>query len=306
MRPFSHADAGTFADAAAALDRRTSAIAGGTDLVPAIKDGTAAPDRIVNLKTIPGADAIHWDPRAGLRIGALATLADVAAHPAVRRRAPILAEAAGGAATPQIRNVATIAGNLCQRRRWIVDGGPLYVLKGGSHPTFGEAGEGLDVSRGTRVCVSDPATALVALGAWVRVLSANRSRVLPVAHLPDGLRVGELIAEVLAPPAPPGARGAYEKLTVRKGWDFAVASVAVQAVLARGVVRISRVILGGVAGKPWECPGAEAILAGARLDASVAARAGEAAVDDCPALSRSTYRRAVVPALVRRAILRLR
>jgi xanthine dehydrogenase YagS FAD-binding subunit len=294
--------------------------AGGTDLLGALRDRAVTASTVVSLSAVGELRGIEERPSGELRLGALATLAEIAAHPLVRARAAALAEAAGAAATPQIRNQGTLGGNLCQRPRcWYfrsrfdcarrggaacsaVDGENLY------HAIFG--GDGCYM-----VHPSDTAPALVALQASVRVAGPAGPRTLPIGSffvLPSQdlehenvLRAGEIVTEVVLPPAPPGHRSAYRKMRVRGAWDFALAGAAVAAVISDGRVRQARVVLSGVAPAPWRSPAAEEALVGRRLDVAAASGAGAAAVRGARPLSGNAYKVSLARAAVEDAVLAL-
>jgi xanthine dehydrogenase YagS FAD-binding subunit len=321
MSPFDHQTPGSLDEALGLLTPGAAYLAGGTDLVTRLKEGLVRPDRLIDLQRVAELDG---GIRAGgdrLRLGALARLADVAADAGVRADWTALAEACEQAASPQLRNMGTIAGNLLQDSRCWYYRGPFHcLLKGGErcpardgenreHALFGYSDDGC-----VHVHPSDPAVALVALAAHVRLRDANGERELAVAellHVPtrEDRRVhllppGAIITAVEVPAWP--GRSVYLKAMDRAVWTFALASVALAVELDGGRVRQARVVLGGVAGIPWRAEAAEAALAGSALDEDVIARAAEAATEGARPLAHNGYKVALVQGLVRQALRRLR
>jgi xanthine dehydrogenase YagS FAD-binding subunit len=294
--------------------------AGGIDLIDLMKEGIARPARVVNLKTIPGLDEISFTADGGLALGALATLARIEASADVRRHYPALAEAAGHASTPQIRNAATIGGNLLQRPRcWyfrneLLHGAGLDVnaiIRGGEneyHAIFDNAETAI-------VHASTPATALIAYHAEVVLADAHGSRrsvaledfLLPpdVSRGVDArIQSGELLTRVVVPAAAANSRAAYCKQTERDSYDWPLCDVAV--VLQFGddrKVESASIVMGWVAPTPRRAPGSELILAGKPLTEALAREAAKAAVADATPLSKNAYKVPILEAVVRRTIL---
>lgn len=276
MLPFAYRRAATVAEvAAAAAGGDVLLLAGGTEVLPWLRDGLAAPALLLDISRLPLA-GITVDPRGSLRIGALTSLADVAADPAVRRRAPLLAQAASLSASPAIRHMGTLAGNLLQRTRCpYFRAGPGVPcnrrLAGSGCPARDGGHRGAAILGGSDACVavhpSDPAVALVALDAVVEIQGPGGRREVELDRLyrlpgaaPDRdtlLEPGDLVTAVVIPAWPIGERARYLKLRERAGFDFAL--VACAAVVDETEARIA---LGGVAPKPWRCRVAEAALAG--------------------------------------------
>ncbi|MHB8869062.1 MAG: FAD binding domain-containing protein [Thermoleophilia bacterium] len=323
MRPFRHVRAATVAEACALLAEhgtRARANAGGTDLLGALKDSIypEPPDVVVDLKTISGLDAIEEDD-AGLRLGALTRLADIARSEPVRTRWPILAQAAHAVGSPQIRNMATLGGNLCQEVRCWYFRYPAHV--GGAVECLRKGGPRCPAVKGdTRyhaifegrgcfaVCPSDTAVALAALDATAVLEGPSGARrELPVQELYAPLRIalepGELLTEVRVPPPADGARSTFLKFTVREPIDFAVVSVAANLTLREGVCADARIVLGAVGPRPHRAAQAEARLIGAPIDERAAAAAAEAAVAGAKPLRGNGYKVPLARSLVGRAIL---
>ena len=281
MLPFQYIEPESLPEAVALLAESGAAVmGGGTDLLPQLKDGVIAAERLVGLAVIPGMAAIA-ETTDGLTIGAAATIADVAAHPAVRRRYAALAEAAGGLATPQIRNEGTIGGNLSQRPRcWYYRSPLIPCLKKGGDRCYALAGDTrlLCVTGGDRCYIvhpSDTAVALSALDARLETAGPNGQRELALSDFFAGpgrdirrentLEPGELLARIiLAADAP--ERSVYLKVRERESGDFALVSAAAALSLdgdgPDAVIRQARIALGGVAPVPHRAAEVEAYLAG--------------------------------------------
>jgi xanthine dehydrogenase YagS FAD-binding subunit len=294
-------------------------MAGGTDLIGALKDDIlpAYPDTVVNLKTIRGLDQIRRT-RQGLAVGALVTLAQLEACPDVRAGYPALAQAAHAVATPQIRNVGTLGGNLCQEVRcWYYRyprhvGGPIQCARKGSGPCLAIKGDNryhaiLGGKKCFASCPSDTAVALTALDAAASVAGPNGKRRVPVQDLwtPMGtvLGPGELVDQVFLPNPPPGARQHFLKFATRSAVDFAIVSVAVLVVRDGEVCKEARIALGAVAPTPVRATAAEESLVGKRIDEASAQAAADAALAGARPLSGNAYKVEIAKTLVRRALL---
>jgi xanthine dehydrogenase YagS FAD-binding subunit len=325
MDNFSYSRPATLRDAAADLAKekahgRVMLLAGGTDLLGAMKDNLAAPERLVSLTHVKEVMGIR-PVAAGLRIGAATLLVDVAESTVVQEKAPLLAMAAGKVGTPQIRNMGTLGGNLCQRPRcWYYRNNyPCY--KHGGNTCFSALGENdyhaiLDAGPSFIVHPSDTASALVALGASARIVGAGgRERTVPMDKffvLPrDNVRrenvllPDEILAEIMVPTAAAGSKATFVKEMVREVWDFPLCSVAAMVTLQNGVVQDARVVLGGVAPIPYRALKAEAAIKGQPLTEASAAAAGIAATDGARPLAKNGYKVPLTQAVVKRALLSL-
>ena len=301
------------------IDEAPRPIAGGQDLLTTMKDYTSRPARLVNLKNIRGLDRITLNAR-GLTIGALVTLSELEDHAGVRKSFPGLAEAAHSIATPQIRNLGTVGGNLCQRPRcWYFRLEEVVCLKKGGSECYAATGENkynAIIAGGPSFIVhpSDLAPMLLALGARVTVSGAAGKRVIPLDKfftLPsDGnirrenvLQNDDIITEVFVPASALAARSTYLKFKERESLDFALASVAAAVQLAPDrTVREARIVLGGVAPIPWRVPAAEKFLAGKELKPDVLAEAAKIALADAKPLEKNAYKVPLAQTLVRRAL----
>src|SRR5258705_1423132 len=265
------------------VDEAPRPIAGGQDLITTMKDYTTRPTRVVNLKNIRGLDQIKSDGKSGLTIGALVTLSQLEEHPVVRKSFPGLAEAAHSIATPQIRNLGTVGGNLCQRPRcWYFRLEEVICLKKGGSECYAANGENkynAIIAGGPSYIVhpSDLAPMLLALGARVTVIGATGKRVIPLDKfftLPSEgnirrenvLKNDGIITEIQVPASPLTEKSTYLKFKERESLDFAMASVAAAVQFDSGnKVKGVMLVLGGVAPIPWRVPAAERYLAGEAL-----------------------------------------
>src|ERR671939_153438 len=303
-------------DLAAALALRAQAgrtdamaeyIAGGTDMVQLLQEYVRRPERLVSLAGLldSGIDA---GPQ-GLRIGAAATMAEVAAHPAVAGQFPVVAEALLNSASPQVRNQATVGGNLLQRTRCPYFRDVGYAACNKRTPGSGCAAIGGEnrwhaVLGTSEHCIaanaSDLAVALVVLGAAVELRGAGGQRTVPLAdfhRLPDAaphietvLEPGEVIAAITVPATSAARRSHYLKLRDRASFEFAVVSVAVALEMDGGHIRQARVALGGVATKPWRVPRVEAAPAGASLDPAALRGAAVLAAEGAQGRGRNDFK----------------
>jgi xanthine dehydrogenase YagS FAD-binding subunit len=299
-------------------------LAGGVDLLGEMKDHLVSPSTVVNLKTVPGLDGVRFEADGTLRLGALATLAAVAGHARIRRDYPAIAEAAASVGSPEIRNVGTVGGNLCQRPRcWYYRSALHPCLKKGGEVCFTTTGESrynaiLGGGPSYIVHPSDLAPALIACDARITVAGPNGTKDLPVErfYVPPSIRLdhetiltaGEIVTEVVVPAsasAAAGWRGTYLKFKEKDSFDFALSAVAAAVRMAGRDCADARIVLGGVAPIPWRAPQAEKAITGAPIDAAAAGRAAAAAVQGSEPLAHNGYKVALTRALVERALLGL-
>jgi xanthine dehydrogenase YagS FAD-binding subunit len=295
-------------------------IAGGTDIFTEIKEGIVEPELIIDLKTIPGLSGIQND-KNGVRIGALTTIADLAADTAVRQDYPGLSAAASSLATPQIRNVGTVGGNLCQRPRcWYYRDAQMVCRKKGGSQCFAAKGRNkYHAVFGGGIChivyPSDLAPMLIALDAQITLISPRGERNLALADfyaLPSKnvrrenvLAADELVCEIKIPPAKKNEKSTYVKLKERETWDFALASAAVRGTVSGGVLSDLRIVLGGVAPIPWKLAKTETALQGKKPTESLIKEALQADLREARPLQENGYKTALVGAAVSRALLNL-
>jgi xanthine dehydrogenase YagS FAD-binding subunit len=292
--------------------------AGGSDLMGCLRDGVFEAQRLVSIGRIEELRGVSPTSDGGLRLGALTTVAEVAAHATVKEKYAALADAAGVVASPQLRNQGTIGGNLCQRPRcWYYRGDYACTRKGGDtcyamdgenqyHAIFGGSSCWI-------VHPSDTAPALVALDAKVKLSGPKGTRTLPLEKffvLPEDdvtkenvLEPGEVLVEVILPPAVAGQKSSYKKIRARGSWDFAMAGIAL-AVSFRPDKKVAtaRVVFSGVAPIPWRSLNVEQAIIGQRLDAKTMAKAAEAAVLGAHPLEQNAYKVEMVKGLVTEAL----
>lgn len=300
MRPFAIERVSSLDQALVASARPgTMVIAGGTEVLNWLKEGIASPSRLVDINAIPDLAAVQADTTE-LRIGALARMSDVAAHGAVRRDYPAIAQALLKSASPQIRNMASMGGNLLQRNRC-----PYFRAETLLPCNKRVAGTGCSArigeDRATAIfgwsehCIathpSDVAVALAALDASVEVISPQGLRKVALDTLyraPDGsdapdimLLPGELIGAINVPASPAARSSAYLKVRERASYEFALVSVAAAFENDAGVIRNARLAMGGVAHKPWRLRMAENALEGSSItDAAALRRAVEQSFEE--------------------------
>lgn len=320
MKRFEHTNATSVQEAVKLLAAQNArALAGGTDLLGIMKEDLLPTDRVVNLKTIPGLDAIK-EEAGELRIGALARLADIAASALVVQKAPALAQAAGLVASPQIRTMGTLGGNLAQKVRcWYYrdpdrtdcykrGGSFCYAVFGASdlHAIF-------DGAACFAVQPSDTSVALSALGASLVIAGPQGQHVVGIDSFFTGpdvdylrettLKQDELIVEVRIPASAVGQKSVFLKAAPRKSIDFARGSVA--ALVIGSPVQSVRISLGAVAPTPKRATDAEAFLAGKKLQADVIAKAAELSTNGAKPLASNAYKVQLIQGLVRQALTRL-
>ena len=304
-------------------------LAGGTDLIALMKDEVVRPKRLVNIKRMSYLRGVSPDDRGGLQIGALTTIAELSENPQIREMFPAVAQAAGEAASPQIRNLATVGGNLCQRPRcWYFrngmgllprnSDGRSLVLEGDNrcHAILGNDGPAYFVSPSTL------APALIALGARLYI-SDGSGKIRDVAlekfyRIPkeDGerehdLRPKELVSRIYVPRAPELSMGAangswkaanYE-VRQKETFDWPLATCSVALLLDGRTVRAARIVLGHVAPVPWVSSDAARAITGKELTPENAMAAANAALSSAKSLGKNKYKITVAKAAVKRALL---
>lgn len=319
MRPFDFASPASREQAVKLLaEGRAAPFAGGSDLLGLMKDEVETPSRLVDLKGIRDLRTIHFDPASGYRLGALVTLDEFAADPAIRLDYPVLADAVERVAGPQIRNRATVGGNLCQRPRcWYFRNGygllprlgeRSMILDGDNryHAILGNDGPALFVSPSTL------APLLIAAGARIALMGPKGERTIDLESFyrspkegerEHDLGPGEIVTEVLLP-LPAGRRMASYEVRQRQTLDWSLATASVTfAADDSGKIDKARVVLGQVAPTPWVAHEAEDLLQGKTIDGALAAKAGDAAVATAKALSQNRYKIQLARVAVQRALL---
>jgi xanthine dehydrogenase YagS FAD-binding subunit len=287
--------------------------AGGMDLLDLMKEGIVQPTRVVNLRSIPALGGIRIDDR-GMQLGALVTLAEIARHPALAKQYRALAEAAQHAATPQVRNAATIGGNLLQRSRcWYFRNEHFHKLATADHSEH-QYHAIFDNQQTVMVHASTPATALLAYDASVHLsLVGGSSRTMSLAdflippsmtHDRDTLIAdGEVLTHIAVPPLPKSTRCAYHKQTERDSYDWPICDVAVVLQMDGNTIRTAKIAMGWVAPTPRRALESEQWLVGQELNETTAAAAARAAVRDATPLAKNAYKVKVLETVVRRTLL---
>jgi xanthine dehydrogenase YagS FAD-binding subunit len=321
MRKFAHYNVRSIDEAVSALrryGRRASLIAGGTDLLGKMKDEILPiyPEAVINLKTIPGLDFIS-EENGMLRIGALTRLEDIARSPIVHSKYKALGDAAHRTASPHIREMGTIGGNICQDIRcWYYrtphnrfpclrkGGGRCYAIEGDNryHSIFGASVKGGCLA----VHPSDTAPALIALDAVVktskRLINAEDFFEVDVAKT-TVLEPDEIVTEIQVPEPPPQSRTCFLKFASRKTIDFPIVNCAVMLSFSETKVSSARVCLNAVYVKPYRAVKAEEAIRGKVITEATAEAAGQAAVYNATPVRHNRYMVQIARTLGKRAIL---
>jgi len=331
MRPFEYAEARDLADATrlgsrtgqGQTDAAAQYLAGGTTLVDLMKLDVLRPITLIDLRALRGnrddAVAARSD---GLHLSAFASMASVAQHPDVRRSYPLIADSLESAASPQLRNMATLGGNVLQKTRCPFFRDPSWQACNKRSPGSGcqaiasfnrnHAILGIDSS-----CIAqypgDFGVALIALDASIEISGTRGIRRLPFRglhvgpaehpHIENSLRAGEIITAFHVPPGPWNARSRYVKVRDRSSYEFAIASCAVAMALEGELVRTVRLGLGGMAYRPWRAHEAETILSGKPLTEALARKAAAAALEGAKTHGHNDYKRELGQRVMVRALL---
>lgn len=278
---FDHLESKTVEEACSLLSKykgKAKVIAGGTDLLPAMRNREVTPAYIINVRSIPNLDYIHYTDAEGLKIGALVTLYDIESSPIIREKFAMVADAASKIGTPQVRNMGTIGGNLCN-----------------AAPS------------------ADTAPPLIGLEAKAKINGPNRERVIALEEFfigpgENALQADEILTEIQIPNPPPHTRGVYLKLPARTMVDLAVVGVAVVVTLddkERSIVD-AKIVLGAVAPTPVRARQAEDIIKSKAISRELIEKAAEAAAGEAKPISdlrgSASYRKEMVNTLTKRAI----
>jgi xanthine dehydrogenase YagS FAD-binding subunit len=320
MKKFEYVAPKTIEEAISYLGRsfeKARVLAGGMDLIGEMKLGIEEPERIVNLKSIEELKYIKFDS-SGLKIGALTTLVEIEEDNIIRERYTAISQAAASVGSPQIRNVGTIGGNLCQRPRcWYYRDPEVLCLRKGGRKCFAVAGENkYHCILGGGPCYivhpSDCAPALIAFNSKIKIYSPRGSRDIPLEDffvLPrvnpryeNILKPDEIIVEVVVPTPKPGTKSLFIKVSERGSWDFAIASVSIVMKMNGDICEESRIVLGACAPVPWRAKTAERILNGRRVNFELASKVGEMAVQGARPLAQNKYKIQLFKNLVMRAV----
>jgi len=322
MRPFEYVSPVNTRQAASLLSGtwgQTEILAGGTDLLALMKEDVVSPKRLVNIKEIKQLSGFS-STGTGLRMGALTRLVEVAENSSIKDKYPALAEAVHEAASPQIRNMATLGGNLCQRPRcWYFRNGLGLLPKDESgndlvdagdnryHAILGNSGPAKFVSPSTIVPV------LIAYGATLQLEGPKGQRTLPLEDFyvipktesdrEHNLRPNEIVAQIILPPTD-SRKVAHYEIRQKAAFDWPLAVAAVRLEVEGSNVQTARIVLGHVAPIPWVSPEAAAALKGQPVNEETAKKAAEAALSNAKPLSQNGYKVQLARVAVKRAILK--
>ena len=325
MKGFDYYKVTTTSQAISLLTRygdKAALLAGGSDMLAMMKDRVEgpklhAPLHVLDIRGVKELSYIR-EEKNHVKIGAATTIGDIAASPLVAGRYPLLAQAAGQVAVPQIRNVGTLGGNLCQRPRcWYFRGKAFKdCLRKGGNNCYAPTGENqyhaiFGGDNCYMVCPSDMAPALAALNARVEITTAKGNKSIPIEqfYIRPGKNVlketilgpTEMVVAVEIPALAPGSKGTYLKLKERQAFDFALVSVAVMVAMKGDVVSDARILFGGVAPFPLRATGAEGALKGKKITDGMTA-ACEAAVKGAEPLSNNGYKVKATKGLLEQAL----
>jgi len=321
VKDFKHINATSVEEAIALLrtySGKSCLIAGGTDLLGILKDEVLPdyPKAVINLKTIAGLDRIEKN-KGGLKIGTLAKLVDVIAHPLVKERFPVLSQAAQAVATPEIRNMATLGGNICQDTRcWYYRyphhmGGRIMCHRKGKGPCEAVKGDNryhaiMGAKKCFAVCPSDTAIALSALDAKLEIAGPQGIRHASINEfftpLGNILQADEFLTRIQVPNPLPVTKQAFFKFTLRKPVDFAIVSVAAVVTTRDGICQDARIALGAVAPTPYRAINCEKFLKSKAASEKIITEAARAAVKEAKPMRMNAYKMEITETLVKRAL----
>lgn len=319
---FEWTDVRTVSDAIAQLresgDGKVMLKAGGVDVIDRLKEGLDKPTRLVNIRNIAGLDKITEDA-SGVKIGPMVTLAQLDESPVIRRKYTALADAAGHAATPQIRNQATVGGNLLQRPRcWYFRSQDFHCLKKGGARCFAQEGENeYHAVFGNKVCAivhpSAAGVALMALGAKLEITGGRGKREVAIENFwvrpeddirrENSLGADEVITSINIPAQGAGVTSAYMKIGEKESFDWPISEVAAVIEMSGANVGKASIILGAAAPVPLRLRQVEAALAGKPLNEESARAAAALATQGATPLDNNEYKLPIIQTMVRRTIL---
>jgi xanthine dehydrogenase YagS FAD-binding subunit len=325
MRGFNYYKVTSVAQAISLLTQyqeKASILAGGSDILGRMKDRLEGPklqlpQHLLDIKGIKDLNYI-MEQKNGLKIGATTSLSDIGSSPLVAGRYPLLAQAANEVAVPQIRNVGTLGGNLCQRPRCWYFRGKLFkdCLRKGGDNCYAPGGENqyhaiIGGENCFMVFPSDMAPALTALNAKVEIGTPKGNKLIPIEqfYVRPGKNIlketilgpAEMLLAVEIPVPAPNSKGIYLKLKERQAFDFAIASVAATLTLRNNIVLDARIVLGGVAPYPFRAIGAEAVLKGKKIGDAIGATT-KAAVEGSQVLSNNGYKVKAAKGIIEEAL----
>ncbi len=296
--------------------------AGGTDLLGCLRDGVFSADTLVSISRLAKLKGIQETADGGLRIGALTTIAEVAASPVMAKSFTALAQAASEVASPQLRNQGTIGGNLCQKPRCWYYRGEFHCVRKGGDTCYAAEGENqyhaIFGADGTCYYVhpSDTAPALISLGAVVVTQGKSGSKKIALEKFfvrpgddplkETVLEPGEIVTHILLPKPTPGLRSSYRKVRARRSWDFALAGVALAVGFTGKRVQSARVVLSGAAPTPWRLPEVEKAIVGTELDDATIEKISLLAVRGAEPLEKNAYKIPMFKGVIQEQIQALR
>lgn len=302
----------------AAVDQLSSAdvriLAGGTDLLGCLREHIFTANKLVSISRIQDLAGVDKSSDGGVRIGALTTITGVAENPVIKKRYPVLAQAASEVASPQLRNQGTIGGNICQKPRCWYYRGEFHCRRKGGEECFAFDGENqfhaIFGSDGTCCMVhpSDTAPALIALGAAAQVVGRSGEKLVPLEKFfvrpgenvqkETVLKPDEIVTEILLPKPDQGLLSSYRKVRARRSWDFSLAGVALALTFKGDRIQKARVVLSGAAPVPWRSKPIEDAITGRKLDAETITKAAEASVKGAEPLERNGYKTALFKGVI--------
>jgi xanthine dehydrogenase YagS FAD-binding subunit len=320
MNKFVFVDCKTVDEALGELGDGATLKAGGIDLLDLMKEGIVSPPRLVNIRNVDSLRGITIS-KDGLRLGPLSTLSEIADHPEIQQSYSALADAAGHAATPQVRNMATLGGNIMQRPRcWYFRSSDFDCRKkgGGSDECHAHSGENqyhavMNNSTCAMVHPSSTAVPLLGMDAQVELTSKRGKRMVLMSEFyvpPEKslinetvVQPGELITSIFVPAPEPGTRSAYQKYGEKESFDWPIADAGVVLVMDGALCRKASIVLGVAAPTPIRSKAAEAALTGKAIDEATARAAGNAAMQAATALSQNGYKIQLFQTAIYRTVL---
>lgn len=318
MNRFSFVDCTTVEHALAELGSGAEVKAGGIDILDRLKEGLDQPEKLINIRNVANLAGVE-ETKDSLRIGPLVTLAEISEHSAVKQKYAALAHAAGHAATPQIRNVATVGGNLLQRPRcWYFRNADFPCRRKGGEICFAQDGENqyhaiFDNHICAIVAPSTAAVPLIAFNAQLELTAKDGKRTVPLEKFyltPEqnvtrehSLRTGELLTAILIPRVAAATKSAYQKYGEKDSHDWPIADAAVVLEMDGNTVRNASIVLGAAAPTPMRATAAEALLKGKVLDEKLARQAGKAAMEGATPLAHNAYKVSLFETAIYRTVL---
>ena len=322
MNPFVLADCTTVDSALAQLTspsaKKSAVKAGGIDLLDRMKNGIAGPERLINIRNIPTLRGVQ-ETQSGVTLGPLVTLAEIGEHPLLREHYSAFSDAAGHAATPHIRNMATLGGNLLQHVQcWYYRSPDYKCLRKGGDQCFAQEGQNqyhaiFDNGVSATIVPSSTAVALVALNASVELRSAKGTRTVPLSEFyikpevdptrQNALAPDELLTAVHIPKPAAGTRSAYQKYGEKESFDWPIADAAVVLEMQGDLCKRATIVLGAASPTPRRAKEAEDALAGKPITEANVRAAGKAAMQGATPLAMNAYKLQLFPVAIYRTVL---